>query len=1304
MAYVSVSQREKVTPTTTSSGYVPVADRKISPSVVPVTDTKVVTPKVSVWDVIKGIPQAAVDVYKPLIQPEITGVKNLVSNVKNLVTDPKAEFAKSILANPKPTTIGNRNEVLTAPTQGNLTSTQQSKKESLAQIDKMAGMAIGFSGGLKITNGMTDELASQYAKEFNALKIEKDLINKGVSEYDAKAISPELAKARTPNAVKQVVFNYGTPTEQAAVKQIGSYTSVENRVQALETLRAGNMGDENIVNAITKLKSKLPVLGETPTEALARSEAYAKQAHPKVKTKPVSVPDLNIKLPENASIELQQRVALYEINAERLANSYLRPLTVNLARSGEFKGQLPEVSGQTKADLVGSTSYGGIRKKETLDFIRNGDNMIQNNYQGKTTEDARSEMGPYLDEVQALKEEKKAIQQAVIEAKNNPILTKSSDLKIGDEVKIVSTNPLDKSVRVGIVTKLNPPRMGRMIDKKDNTVKMMMTLDGFTVTPDKPYLFGQVTRFRNDTIVTRHKLTNAERKTVEKTGAENKDGQDWMFQKGKYAEHLKFDSTGRPLAYTSREQAIVNKQSIPFMPSTPEQQSLIHLAEQQGLPDPRIPQAVEDFERMVNKKELYKWNNVREAMGLPDIPNMSFDQIKKLDSVLSQYPKKTEFLTTRQLQTLHNTKLAGMRTVAEVLANLKKVTGTVPSDVIKSQPHPWMYDTQIYRQDPFWKLVLDTYNPLYLRSTASSINIQNISNNLIRAARKSRPRSIGQKLVPTDERITKYLEAPLEDEIINDNVHKGKLSLMKEMTPEEIKAAQFQEKYNREVYDWKLKEELEKKFTSTSEDNISRFKDIYFHHTARPFFEAWKNDGFIRAVREATRQFEQSEAVANILNEKTGDILPYDKWIAAFQFRTGHLIPSQNAALAFNTYVAMIEKAKLFNEMIPEMMTYAHVLGPRLTTSTGLEVDDTLQMGLRKWINTKKGRVEKQIIVPGSKLDWAVRTGVTLLRVRDLALNVGIQLASPFGEQSANIIMLRTNYFKAIARQFTKQGKIITRKYENFVGKRVYETLTNPDMDIGKKVMGTIMSGFSRATRAANKTFLLGSMTKEEFRTGIISEERLGQLRIEMGRFRNVHDANSVFGKSAEAKVITQYKQWAIPAITTTAHDFKVLAKMVMKKDFKNAVKSKEFKELLTMALLSAGILIGTNSYYNDLNKKGTKRTFVEDLIFKTSRDAMSMLGALNPTFIVGFAQPRLVSFFVDMATALTSITKLEEYQTGVDKGKLKGIKQVEKILTPVAVSQFIGEPKKKSLIDAPNIKLPSLPTLPALPKLPKIK
>jgi len=658
--------------------------------------------------------------------------------------------------------------------------------------------------------------------------------------------------------------------------------------------------------------------------------------------------------------------------------------------------------------------------------------------------------------------------------------------------------------------------------------------------------------------------------------------------------------------------------------------------------------------------ELKKWENLQQAMKLPTIDKMSLEELKAFDAVLSQYKQADEFLTTRQLETIDKTELTGLKTVREVLDHLAKKTGVTPEVAGVAKPHPWMYDTQLQRQDPFNKLLVDKYNVSYLKAAERSIKLERENDKLIRAARKSRKQPILQKLIPTDNKIRSWLEAEAE----------GRVALAEKMTPEEVKAAEFQDKYFKEIYDWMGKRELERNFTS-------RFEDKYYPYIRRGFLEAWKDEGFIKAFGEAMKQFKQDEAVMNILNEKTGEILPYQKWVKFEQFRSGGLIPSQNAALSFKTYVHAIEKAKQFDEFIPEMMIYAHTLSPRLTTARGVEMDDRIQQFFKKWINSKKGRVEKQIITPGSKGDWALRTSVALLRIRDLGLNLATQIASVVGEQAGNIIMLRTKYPLGVARLATKQGQAITKKYENFVGKSIYDRFIEASNDVGDKLMTGMMGLFGEASRKANQTFLLSMMTKEEFKAGVISVERLAELRNKVGRYRVVEGAESIIGKSAEMAVVKQHKKWAIPMIVTTANNFKLLAKAVKNKDVK-FLKSEEGAELFTSTLLTAAVALGSYGYYQNLKEKGADRNFVEDLAFKMTREALSLIGALDPRFIVGFAKPRLVSFFLDLSDALTSIVKLDEYKTGDRKGELKGVQALKRVVTPVVVSQLTPEEQSK--------------------------
>jgi hypothetical protein len=77
---------------------------------------------------------------------------------------------------------------------------------------------------------------------------------------------------------------------------------------------------------------------------------------------------------------------------------------------------------------------------------------------------------------------------------------------------------------------------------------------------------------------------------------------------------------------------------------------------------------------------------------------------------------------------------------------------------------------------------------------------------------------------------------------------------------------------------------------------------------------------------------------------------------------------------------------------------------------------------------------------------------------------------------------------------------------------------------------------------------------------------------------------------------------------------------------------------------------------------------------------------------------------------SLADLIRLQKYTTsgvGYEKGDLKGIKELERNITPVVIknlSQFVPKEKKGFGSKLPELpKLPKLPSLPTLPKLPKL-
>lgn len=680
-------------------------------------------------------------------------------------------------------------------------------------------------------------------------------------------------------------------------------------------------------------------------------------------------------------------------------------------------------------------------------------------------------------------------------------------------------------------------------------------------------------------------------------------------------------------------------------------------------------------------KELQKWENVRDALKFPkSLDEMSIEQLTKLEEVLAQYKTGDEFLPVRMMETLSNTRLKDARTTREILEVLAKEKGLTVEEVSKIQPsefHRFMGDHMLAREHPFFENLVLVKNKSFLEANARIIELSDKADELIKVARGSRPRGLAERLVPTDENIVKWLES---DSVV-------RTGLAKEMTSEELRAARFMDSTFREYYDYLVLKHSEKKF--------SRFEDKYFPHVRRNFFEAWKEDGILKAFREMWDKYAQDEKYLNILNERTNEILPYEKWVGFTQFRTDKLIPTSNAAKAFESYVTTLEKAKHLDAIVPEIMAYVHVLSPRRMSERGIELDTSLKRFVKEWVNANKGRTPKGFFVPGGKMDWALRSSVALTRFLDLGLNFTTQIASPIGEQVMNLTMLKPVAYKtALVRRGTAQGRMIINKYENFVGRGFFKELSRASNNASDNLMSSIFAIFHGAIVKGNEIFLLGKLTEEEFKAGVVSTERLAKLLVEMNKYRAVKGTESIMGRTGEAIAFKQYKSWAIPIVRATATNALDLAKMIRKEGVFKAINSDAGKELFYSVGIGSAIGIGVYAYFTELQEKGGKRTFMEDMAYKAMRDSMSMLGALDPTLWSGI---RVADFYEDLSKTLYDLITLDTLKT---TGEFKGVKGLERLFTPRAVSQFLpkdeqkqspaGKLKSPKLLEAGSSKLPA--------------
>ena len=651
---------------------------------------------------------------------------------------------------------------------------------------------------------------------------------------------------------------------------------------------------------------------------------------------------------------------------------------------------------------------------------------------------------------------------------------------------------------------------------------------------------------------------------------------------------------------------------------------------------------------IIKAKDIRKTEQLRKALSMPRISKMTDDQITEFNEVLTKTAPKDTFLTQRQLETVKLTELEGIKTLSEARQKLAERTGKTLEEIsnIESSSFDYFrYDTALAEKNPFYKIMVEDVNKAFLAREAEYIETEEIVNEMLKSARASRKRSVSDFLVPSDKKIFEYLES------------ENKEALPSIMTMQEILASEF------------IKEQYEEMRDYLVENNVlnSVIKN-YMVHIRRGFLETWKDDGFVQAFKEIFEQQKQDQAVFNILSD-TGQILPLEKFFKFSMKRTGNLTPTNNVALGFLAYKKAFDRKVALDSVVPKLSIYVGALTPSDTTPKGLVFDRSLDRFFKTWLNNKRSRKHDLggYLPQGGKADALLLGAKAVISIIDLGLNIPVGLASQVGEQVSDYVLLgNKNYVKSIKRLSTKKGRRVVGKYKNFVGRSPYSEILDPSTNIADKSVQLLFILFRDAQVRANKMFLLGSMTDEEFSSENISDKRLAELNVEMGRYRVVEGAKSVAGSTSVGSLSTQYRTWAVPILRTTADNLKNIKK--------NGLASKGNKELLrsTIATSVAGLI--ALSAINDDDDD-----FLSKIKNKMIRESLTLIGALNPKLFLG--EFRIMSFVSDLLESLEMIIKLEKYKTTKKgyyrKGDLKGPRKLKKTVVPKVIRDLTVETGK---------------------------
>ena len=669
-------------------------------------------------------------------------------------------------------------------------------------------------------------------------------------------------------------------------------------------------------------------------------------------------------------------------------------------------------------------------------------------------------------------------------------------------------------------------------------------------------------------------------------------------------------------------------------------------------------QALELVMAQIKEKELKKYDNLRRAMALPTIDQMTTEQLREFDLALEDSQLGDEFFTQRQLETVKNTELKGIKTVREAREKLAERIDMPLGELDNIKVSPTLdamrYDTAFAEANPFYRLIVEETNIATLEAEARFLMIEHEANKLIKKARKSRKRSLADRIAPKDELIFSYLEAS------------DKTEIAAEMTNQELEAAEFIRRSYEQMRDYLIANNM-----------MEKYREDYITHIRRGFLETWRGDGMVTAIKEIFVQQQEDAAVFRILQSDTKEILPLEKFFQFTLKRTGGLIPTQNVAAAFLAYTKSFEKKRALDSLIPKLDIYVYAISPKEMTERGLFMDRSLKKIYNEWMNNKKGRKTDLggKLPQGGTVDTVIRAFIGLTSIIDLGLSVPAGVITNIGEQSQNMKMLGPKqYALGAARLLTGRGRKIVKNYQNFVGKNPWAELAEASNTLGDTFLKTTFILFKDANIRGNKIFLLGSMTKAEFRAGEIETERLSNMKIDMGRFRAVEGAKSILGATSIGSAVNQYKGWAIPILRTTIKDAKTLTKNI-KKDGISALYSREGWELFYTVAVEGGLgllLLSVLSSGKDTEKE---KTFTEKIIDKGIRDVMSGVGAMDPKFFISV--PRVLAFLTTISNASSQIIHKEQYTQDApdgsyEEGDLKGVKNLKKSVTPSAIKQFL--------------------------------
>lgn len=678
--------------------------------------------------------------------------------------------------------------------------------------------------------------------------------------------------------------------------------------------------------------------------------------------------------------------------------------------------------------------------------------------------------------------------------------------------------------------------------------------------------------------------------------------------------------------------------------------------------------ARDEVRSIIQSEQLNKVDNLISALGLPSIDKMTQEQASEFASILYQYQFGDTFLTKRELDTTIRTEYGNIRTERELLDKISEITGiSTPelraidakgSDIYKN----WL---QLANKNLFYKWLVGRRMLAKVKEIGQVQKFRVRLDELVKNARKSRKatslsESIWDTIAPTDDEVFKALDT-------------GDFT---QLTPEEKLLADFLVTMFRTKY-----ENLAKNFTDF------KGRQNYVTHMQRTFFETLKNTGSLtEAWQSFVRDSKEHENALEILAGQTGEILAFDKFLPYMLKRSGTLVPSKNVSRIALTYFTATTRKELLDEFIPEAMLTLH--GYKMITGQtekGLDLKPALEEFTKKYLNDAKGRKIEYITRQGSGWDnfWAGFTA--WISAKYIGGNPVLAFFNLFGDMLAlSAGTSNIEKINSLVRIFQKNNA--SEAIQGIIGHNPLSDLANTQEGVIQKVMPFWFSLMSATSYLANQLTVRGLLTQEEFRTGIVSDERILEIAQQINKFKLTDSyGRSLVGNTTAGKASLQFKTWAVPFLLTTAEHLMSLVRAWRSKSFtpENKQQAIELTRIVVVGAIMYATVQALKSAYQDDDDKDSY------LWRQIENNLNTIYGILAMPFTKESLQPVVMSAIGQLQDLLQQVWTMERYQRPTATnytGDLKFVKTLKDVVIPAGATRIFkinadtGTPKERLL------------------------